>query len=116
MIRAGASGSCAKTDRPEDLADAVRVVARGRAVVLRDFLNRLVPRTDHHGLPPDVTDGELTVLKLAAAGASNEDIRRELIVAESTVPTHIAQLRPKLGAHSRRELVVKAWEAGIRPS
>ncbi|MHB8294960.1 MAG: response regulator transcription factor [Acidimicrobiales bacterium] len=119
-IRAGASGFCAKTDRPEALADAVRVVARGDAVVspavLRALLERLAPHAPGAGLARDVTSRELAVLRLVAAGASNEEICQELLVAETTVRSHVAHLRTKLGARSRAELVVKAWEAGIRRS
>ncbi|PZS21661.1 MAG: DNA-binding response regulator [Acidimicrobiales bacterium] len=128
-IRAGAAGFCAKADPPGALAQAIRAVAKGDAVVspivLGALLNRLVrptgPSPAEAG-PAEVGRGACTarerdVLVALSRGETNGQVAAGLFISEATVRTHIGHLRTKLGARNRAELVVRAWERGLnRPT
>lgn len=122
-MKAGASGYLLKSSPPEQLVNAIRVVATGDALLspaitrrlIDDYTSRPRPAT-----PPaefgTLTDRELDVLLLVALGRSNVEIGEQLFVAESTVKSHINRLLSKLGARDRVQLVIKAYESGlIRP-
>ncbi len=116
-IRAGAAGFSCKGDSPDALAQAVRTVSGGDAIVspgvLRGLLDRLVgPVT---APPADCSPRELEVLAVVAEGATNGEIADRLYISETTVRTHVQHLRSKLGARSRAELVVRAQELGVGP-
>jgi DNA-binding NarL/FixJ family response regulator len=124
-LRAGASGFLLKDATPEALVHAVRVVAAGDALLAPTVTRRLLDRYAHH-LPPatadlerllgDLTDRELTVLKLVARGLSNAEIGRALNLATSSVKTHLSHLLAKRGMSDRVQLVVLAYESGlVRP-
>lgn len=116
-IRAGAAGFCAKADPPAMLADAVRTVAAGDAVVsprvLKALLGRLIAPASAPKLPAEMTPREIDVLLLVAQGEPNGTISKALSISDATVRSHVAHLRTKLGARTRAELVVRAWEAGL---
>ena len=116
---AGASGFLLKETRPEVLADAVRTVAGGEALLAPTVLRRLV---DQHAPSPAaadrkrlevLTDREVEVFRLLGRGASNGEIARSLWVAESTVKTHITRIFAKLGLRDRAQAVVLAYETGL---
>jgi DNA-binding NarL/FixJ family response regulator len=113
-IRAGATGFCSKADPAHHLADAVRTVASGDAIVsprvLRTLLERLVPRPATPSAPDGLTRREMEILHLVAQGATNPEITATLTISDTTVRTHVAHLRRKLRARTRAELVVRAWE------
>ena len=118
-LLAGASGFLLKETRPEVLADAVRTVAGGEALLAPTVLRRLV---DKHAAPraaPDqqrlaaLTEREVEVLRLIGRGASNSEIARILWVAESTVKTHVTRIFGKLGLRDRVQAVVLAYETGL---
>jgi DNA-binding NarL/FixJ family response regulator len=118
-LLAGASGFLLKETRPEVLADAVRTVAGGEALLAPTVLRRLV---DKHATPraaPDqqrlaaLTEREVEVLRLIGRGASNSEIARILWVAESTVKTHVTRIFGKLGLRDRVQAVVLAYETGL---
>ena len=124
-LRAGASGFLLKDATPEALVHAVRVVAAGDALLAPTVTRRLLDRYAHH-LPPatpdperllgDLTDRELTVLKLVARGLSNAEIGRVLHLATSSVKSHISHLLAKRGMTDRVQLAVLAYESGlVRP-
>ena len=125
-LRAGASGFLLKDVPPEDLVEAIRVVAAGDAIVAPSVTRRLLDRFAHllpspGAGPParlgDLTERELEVLKAVARGLSNAEIGRELYVSETTVKTHIGHLLMKLGLRDRVQAVVLAYETGlVRPS
>jgi DNA-binding NarL/FixJ family response regulator len=124
-LRAGASGFLLKTSPPEDLLHAVRVVARGDALVepaitrrlLADFVDRPPPVAT--GVPPAIaslSEREREVLRLLATGRSNGEIAGELVVGEGTIKTHVASILSKLGIRDRVQAVVLAYECGfVRP-
>jgi DNA-binding NarL/FixJ family response regulator len=120
-LRAGASGFLLKDVRPEQLADAVRVVAAGDTLLAPTITRRLVeqylrrPRPGA-GMPTaldSLTDRELDVLRLVARGHSNQQIADVLFLGESTVKTHLTHLFAKLDLRDRAQAVVLAYETGL---
>ena len=120
-MKAGASGFLLKEVRPEQLADAVRVVAAGETLVAPAIMRRLVEefvrrRPPGSGTPEEVselTGRELEVLKLIARGLSNGEIASELFLSEATIKTHITHVLAKLGLRDRVQAVVLAYESGL---
>lgn len=121
-IRAGASGFLLKDAEPDDLIRAVRAVAVGDAVVaptaMRRLLNTLAPELPKPeprdpALLAALTEREVEVLALIGAGLTNAEIGIELVVAESTVKTHVGRILMKLGARDRVQMVIMAYRAGI---
>ena len=120
-MKAGASGFLLKEVRPEQLADAVRVVAAGETLVAPAITRRLVEefvrrRPPGSGTPEEVselTGRELEVLKLIARGLSNGEIASELFLSEATIKTHITHVLAKLGLRDRVQAVVLAYESGL---
>ena len=120
-LRAGASGFLLKDVPPEQLADGIRVVAGGDALLAPSITRRLIQEFAHAGPPSgppppgleELTARELEVFKLVARGLSNAEIAAELIVSETTVKTHVARMLMKLGLRDRVQAVVLAYEAGI---
>jgi DNA-binding NarL/FixJ family response regulator len=123
-IRAGASGFLVKDIEPEDLVHAIRVVARGDALLSPGVTRRLISsiagrapaqRVDASALAV-LTDREREVLALVAAGMSNDEIAAVLYMSPLTAKTHVSRAMVKLGARDRAQLVVTAYETGlVRP-
>jgi DNA-binding NarL/FixJ family response regulator len=120
-MRAGASGFLLKDVRRGQLTDAIRTVVGGDTLLAPAITRRLIeefcrrPNT-HGGTPAQLqalTSRELEVLTLVARGRSNADIARDLVVAETTVKTHVARVLAKLGLHDRAQAVVVAYETGL---
>lgn len=123
-IAAGASGFLLKDTRAEVLADAVRTVAGGEALIAPSVLRRLIA---YHTPPPstvsepsralpglqELTDRESEVFRLLGRGLSNQEIARELWISESTVKTHVTRLFAKLALRDRAQAVVLAYESGL---
>ena len=119
-MRAGASGFLLKDMPGEDIAAAVRQVARGADALLAPALTRrLVDRftSDRPQARTPALDRltarELDVLRLIARGLSNAEIAAELFIGETTVKTHVARVLMKLGLRDRVQAVVVAYEAGL---
>jgi len=119
-LRAGASGFILKNAPPEDLIEAVRVVADGNALlapsVTRRFINEFGQRTPRHGLKDrlsSLTEREIEVMRLIAKGKTNSEIAADLFVGETTVKTHISNLFTKLDLRDRAQAVVYAYESGL---
>ena len=120
-LRAGASGFLLKDVRPEQLADAVRVVAAGDTLLAPAITRRLVEQYLRRPRPgaqtptslDSLTDRELDVLRLVARGHSNQQIAGTLFLGESTVKTHLTHLFAKLGLRDRAQAVVLAYETGL---
>jgi DNA-binding NarL/FixJ family response regulator len=121
-LRAGASGFMLKDAPPEELVAAVRLVARGEALlapavtrsVIEEFARRPVARMPK----PSPTLAELTarereVLELLARGCSNPEICAELVISEATAKTHVARILQKLGLRDRVQAVIYAYENGV---
>jgi len=122
-LRAGASGFLLKDVKPEQLVEAVRVVAAGDALlaptVTRRLLDRFAGALPVEGPPPtldSLTARELEILRLLATGHSNAEIASELVVTEATVKTHVSSVLRKLGVRDRVQAVVIAYDTGlVRP-
>jgi DNA-binding NarL/FixJ family response regulator len=120
-LRAGASGFLLKDVPPEQLADGIRIVAGGDALLAPSITRRLIQEFAQAGPPSgppppgldELTARELEVFKLVARGLSNAEIAAELIVSETTVKTHVARMLMKLGLRDRVQAVVLAYEAGV---
>jgi DNA-binding NarL/FixJ family response regulator len=120
-LKAGAAGFLVKTESPDRLVHAVRVVAGGEALLAPEITGRLIDRfvtgrRPNAPAPPEVaelTERELEVLTLVAGGLSNAEIAQELFVSDGTVKTHVAHLLSKLGLRDRVQVVVFAYERGI---
>jgi DNA-binding NarL/FixJ family response regulator len=125
-LRAGASGFLLKDVDAVKLAEAIRVVHGGDAIIDPAVTRRLLRRfarlpgpvaagTAESGALGDLTARETDVLRLVARGLSNSEIAAELMVTETTVKTHVHHLLTKLNARDRVQLVIVAYEAGLAP-
>jgi DNA-binding NarL/FixJ family response regulator len=119
-LRAGAAGFLLKDAPSSRLIAAVRAAATGDSLIEPSITRRLVERfadtAQPQGLPRDLqglTERELDVLRLIARGLSNAEIAAELVVAETTVKTHVARILTKLGVRDRVQAVVVAYETGF---
>ena len=120
-IRAGASGFLLKDSPPDDLVAAVRIVARGDALLAPSVTRRLIERlavgpAQQPGSPsalPELTQREREVLVEVARGRSNQEIAAVLVIAEQTVKTHVSRVLGKLGLRDRAQAVVAAYESGL---
>ncbi|MGC0418644.1 response regulator [Embleya sp. AB8] len=125
-LRAGASGFLLKDASAEELAQAVRVVAAGDALLAPNITKRLIaefsrmagaPRAPLKDRIGDLTERETEVLSLIAQGLSNAEIAGRLVVAEQTVKTHVGRILVKLGLRDRTQAAVYAYETGlVRPA
>jgi DNA-binding NarL/FixJ family response regulator len=117
-LRAGASGFLVKDTEPADLLQAVRVVARGDALLSPSVTRRLI--TDRPERPAatgkilaSLTDREREVMTLVAEGLSNDEIAARLFLSPLTAKTHVSRIMTKLGARDRAQVVVMAYETGL---
>ncbi|MDQ1483498.1 MAG: hypothetical protein QOF35_1574, partial [Actinomycetota bacterium] len=116
---AGASGFLLKETRPEILADAIRTVAGGEALLAPTVMRRLIDQyaTTTAKTSPSrlavLTDRETEVLQLIGRGATNQEIAHHLWVAETTVKTHVTRIFTKLGLRDRAQAVITAYETGL---
>jgi DNA-binding NarL/FixJ family response regulator len=124
-LHAGASGFLLKDVEPDELREAVRVVAEGEALlspsVTRRLIREFVAQPGRHRPPPErlevLTEREREVLALVAQGLSNQEIAERLVISPATAKTHVSRTMMKLGAHDRAQLVVTAYETGlVRPT
>jgi len=123
-LRAGAAGFLLKATPPDRLVAGIETVAAGESLLAPSLTRRLIEEHVRRPAPADgvperlrvLTERELEVFTLIARGLSNEDICARLVVAEATVKTHVNRVLAKLGARTRVELVVLAYETGlVRP-
>jgi DNA-binding NarL/FixJ family response regulator len=126
-LRAGARGYLTKDAEADELARAIRRVHEGKAMLDSDVQARLLDRLDQPSAPSappgsvpsgvvgDLTNREVEVLGLIAAGLSNTEIARRLVLSEATVKTHINRLFAKTGVRDRAQAVRYAYEHGLAP-
>src|SRR5829696_8699630 len=123
-VRAGATGLLLKDAEPDDLVDALRVVAAGDALLapslaralVDDFLSRPERLRSSPEQLEELTPREREVVGLVACGLSNEEIAEQLVVTRATAKTHVSRALCKLRARDRAQLVVMAYESGlVRP-
>ncbi|MFC9246221.1 response regulator [Streptomyces sp. NPDC057136] len=121
-LRAGAAGFLVKDIVPEDLLHAVRVAARGDALlapsITRKLINQYVsqPPTTGSATAPgleELTNREREAVALVAQGLSNDQIADRMVISPLTAKTHINRAMTKLHARDRAQLVVLAYESGL---
>jgi DNA-binding NarL/FixJ family response regulator len=120
-LRTGASGFLLKRASPEDLVEAVRVVASGESLLFPPVMRRLVAEYAAAGERADqlrvnldlLTDREREVLRLIARGKSNREIADELFVGHETAKSHVGSVLMKLGVPGRTQAVIAAYESGF---
>jgi DNA-binding NarL/FixJ family response regulator len=120
-MKAGASGFLLKDANREQLAQAVRTVAGGDALLAPQITRRLIedycrhppPGVDQPAAADELSPRELEVLRLVARGMANAEIAGELFLSEATVKSHVARILSKLGLRDRVQAVVLAYETGI---
>ncbi len=119
-LRAGASGFLVKDIEPADLLHAVRVAARGDALLAPAITRRLI--SEYVSRPPDrqvadaleaLTNREREVVALVARGLSNDEIAARMVISPTTAKTHVSRAMTKLHARDRAQLVVLAYESGL---
>jgi len=120
-LRWGASGFLLKDASARELADAVRVIAAGDALLSPGVTKRLIAEFARMGAPrgpsrkslQNLTERESEVLALVARGMSNAEIASRLFVAEQTIKTHVSRILMKLSLRDRTQAVVLAYETGL---
>jgi RNA polymerase sigma factor (sigma-70 family) len=126
---AGASGFLLKDADPDEIANAVRVVARGDALIQPSVMARMIEKfvdarlkngqahakneAAQHEALATLTEREREILVLVARGLTNEEIGKELFISPATVKTHTARIMAKTDSHDRAQLVVFAYETGL---
>jgi DNA-binding NarL/FixJ family response regulator len=120
-LRAGAAGFLVKDILPEDFLHAIRVAARGDALLAPSITRRLIDR--YVARPPDpgagrhrldeLTNREREAVALVAQGLSNDDIADRMVISPLTAKTHVNRAMTKLHARDRAQLVVLAYESGL---
>jgi DNA-binding NarL/FixJ family response regulator len=122
-LRAGASGFMLKDAPPEELAAAVRIVASGDALLAPAVTRAVVQEfaRQRPAAPPEspraveeLTPREREVLDLLVQGLSNPEICERLVISEATAKTHVARILQKLGLRDRVQVVIYAYESGLR--
>jgi DNA-binding NarL/FixJ family response regulator len=120
-LQAGAGGFLLKRASPEDLIEAVRVVASGESLLFPPVMRRLVSQYAATSEQADrltanlelLTEREREVLRLVARGMSNREIADELFVGNETVKSHVGSVLMKLGVQGRTQAVIAAYESGF---
>lgn len=119
-IRAGASGYLLKDAEPDDMREAIRVVASGDALlsasVTRKVMEGIVSGpvgVADRGRLTELTEWEREVLVGVGRGLSNEEIAAEIHISPATARTYVSRILTKLGARDRAQLVVIAYETGL---
>jgi len=118
MLASGVDGYVLKDIEPDELAQAIRAVARGEAylhpAVARRVLDRLAARQAHPPMPDmQLTPRELEVLRLMATPATYREIAEQLVVSEETVRSHAKRILSKLQQPNRAQAVLAAVRAGL---
>lgn len=125
-LSAGASGFLLKDAEPDEIADAIRIIARGDALIQPSIMKRLIEDFSgargalrpsggkgHADALKSLTDREREILSLVARGLGNDEIAERLYISPATVKTHIGRIMSKTSSHDRAQIVVFAYESGL---
>ena len=119
-LRSGASGFILKNAPPEDLVNAIQVVAEGNALLAPSVTRRIIAEFTRTPIPKTyeeetkrLTEREIEVLRLVARGKTNKEIAGDLVIGEATVKTHVSNVLTKLDLRDRVQAVVFAYESGL---
>lgn len=122
-LRAGASGFLVKNSEPADLVEAVRVLATGQASLSPSAARRLIAELASRPQPPlpgreqlgQLTAREREVVRLVAAGLSDDQVAARLMISPATAKTHVTRALCKLDVRNRAQLVAVAYQVGLLP-
>ncbi|UED84839.1 response regulator [Streptomyces profundus] len=119
-LRAGASGFLVKDTEPMELLHAIRVCARGDALIAPTITRRLIAEFAGRVKQPApsprlnaLTEREREVMVLVGAGLTNDEIARRLVLSPATAKTHVSRIMTKLAVRDRAQLVILAYETGM---
>jgi DNA-binding NarL/FixJ family response regulator len=118
-LRAGACGYLLKDMPSEQLADAIRSAAKGQSPIGPEMARKLVDLVTQNPIAPspsmagELSEREIEVLRLIAAGLSNKEIAEKLFIAEGTAKNHVSNILSKLEARDRAQAVARAKELGL---
>lgn len=118
-LRAGACGFLVKDTEPADLVQAVRVAARGDALLSPGITRKLIsayvsrPRDLPAAAMEALTNREREVVAMVARGLTNDEIAAQMVISPTTAKTHVSRAMTKLGARDRAQMVVFAYESGL---
>jgi DNA-binding NarL/FixJ family response regulator len=119
-LKAGAYGFLLKDAPPSRLIAAIRAAASGEALIEPSITRRLIerfavsePAATASTVLDSLTERERDVLRLVARGRSNAEIAAEMVIAETTVKTHVARILTQLGLRDRVQAVVLAYDCGF---
>jgi DNA-binding NarL/FixJ family response regulator len=118
-LRAGACGYLLKDMPSEQLADAIRSAAKGQSPIGPEMARKLVnlvtqnPIASTPSAASELSDREIEVLRLIAAGLSNKEIAEKLFIAEGTAKNHVSNILSKLEARDRAQAVARAKELNL---
>ncbi|MBO8188692.1 response regulator [Streptomyces spirodelae] len=119
-LRAGVTGFLVKDTEPEELVQAVRVAARGDALISPSVTRRLIAEFARRVRAPEasprlnaLTEREREVMELVASGLTNDEIAGRLVLSPATAKTHVSRIMSKLDVRDRSQLVVLAYELGM---
>jgi NarL family two-component system response regulator LiaR len=118
-LQAGALSYVLKDSRMEEVAEALRLAARGEALLHPRVASRVIRELTGRGseeINPyaELTDREMEVLKLIAEGLSNGEIAERLVISENTVKGYVSNILSKLHLNDRTQAAVYAWQKGIK--
>jgi DNA-binding NarL/FixJ family response regulator len=114
-VRAGAIGYLLKDTEADELIRAIKAAASGQVQLSPKAAERLMREIRTPESPEKLTDREIDVLRLLAAGRANKEIANELIIGETTVKTHVSNIMMKLGVSSRTQAALYAVKVGLVP-
>jgi DNA-binding NarL/FixJ family response regulator len=120
-LRAGATGFLVRDTEPAELMQGIRRLAAGDAALSPSSVRRLIdvlagqpdPERERPEVLEELTERELEVMALVAAGLSNDEIAQRLVVTLATAKTHVSRVMTKLRVHHRARLVTLAYESGL---
>lgn len=117
-LRAGAEGYMLKSASQESLADSIRQVARGERLLSPDLVGKIMREfrnlaNDKARAESGLTDQELQVLRMIAAGATNKEIAEKLYWSEVTVKRKVQDILEKMGVANRAQAVAEAGKRGL---
>ncbi len=125
LIRAGATGYLLKDSDSSQIANAIRAVSRGESmihpVVVSKILSEFTQLSGSHSMKEekggkrkyDLSDREITVLKLVAEGKTNKEIAKDLRISEKTVKNHTRSIFHKLNVSDRTQAAIQAIKEGL---
>jgi DNA-binding NarL/FixJ family response regulator len=112
-VEAGATGYLLKDAPRDELVRAVRAAYQGQAVLAPSVAQKLLGRVRAPVAAESLTERELKVLRLVAAGTTNREAAKQLFISEATVKTHLLHIYAKLGVRDRAAAVAEAYKRGL---